>query len=103
MKKLFENLWNWFTTPNTDDCCDAEVCEQNTPVEPQEQPQVDFIFKQLCISRGCGAKEIQHTNAVQLFCDWYVGPATEEDILKCIPNFCNAHPAVNAKLRRFFE
>ena len=29
---LLKQLWNWFTTPNTDDCCDAEVCEQNTPV-----------------------------------------------------------------------
>ena len=100
---LLKQLWNWITTPSADNDCDSQVREQATPVKPQEQPQVGLIFKELCISRGCGVKELQDTNAIQLFCDWYVGPATEEDILKCIPNFCIAHPAINAKLRRFFE
>ena len=53
---LLKQLWNWFTTPNTDDCCDAEVCEEATPVEVEEEPEQDIaeLFESVCAQLGLG-------------------------------------------------
>ena len=70
---LLKQLWNWFTTPNTDDCCDAEVCEEATPVEVEEEPEQDIaeLFESVCAQLGLGDKFTKGLGATQKFVDWY--------------------------------
>ena len=81
MKKLFENLWNWFTTPNTDDCCDVEVCQEPTPVEvEEEQESVREILERVLLEAGISESTIRNLDVLSAFEQWYEGALTKEDI-----------------------
>lgn len=97
---LLKQLWNWFTTPNTDDCCDAEVCQEPTPVEVEEQPSQDIaeLFESVCAQIGLGDKFTKGLGATQKFVDWYDGPADEESIRQSLSEFKLTDPAIGAKL-----
>ena len=97
---LLKQLWNWFTTPNTDDCCDAEVCQEPTPVEVEEQPEQDIaeLFESICAQIGLGDKFTKGLNATQKFVDWYDGPANEQSVRQALSEFKLTDPAINAKL-----
>ncbi len=98
--KLLKRLWNWFTTPNTDDCCDAEVCEEVTPVEVEEEPEQDIaeLFESVCAKLGLGDKFTKGLGATQKFVDWYDGSADEESVRLALAEFKLTDPAINAKL-----
>ena len=102
MKKLFENLWNWFTTPNTDDCCDVEVCEEVTPVEvEEEQESVREILERVLLEAGISESTIRNLDVLSAFEQWYEGALTKEDIKDSIQSFKEAvGGAINAKLNK---
>lgn len=86
-------LWNWFTTPNADDCYNA------TPVEVEEEVRsAGSIFATLCRAAGVKKRDLDSTNAEALFDEWYAGAVTEEAIRQSLLEFKALHPAVNAKL-----
>jgi len=97
---LLKKLWNWFTTPNTDDCCDAAVCEEVTPVEiEEEQIDVRKVFEHYCRSKGVKQADLDSVNAGSLFEEWYDGERTEDAVRASIQDFKQAMGGgVNAKL-----
>jgi len=67
-------------------------------------PNISELFEEICADVGCGSKILKQTNAVELFVEWYDGPANKEAILECIPLFMRAHGGiVLTKLKRFFK
>ena len=86
-------LWNWLTTPDTDDRRSV------TPVEAEEEVHsAGSIFATLCRAAGVKKRDLDSTNAEALFDEWYTGDVVEEDIRKSVAEFKEAHPKVNAKL-----
>ena len=86
---LWNNVKSWFNS--------SESSENRTKVNISE------VFVKVCTDNGCGSKPLEQTNATQLFKQWYEGDGSEEDILNSMPSFMAEHPAVNAKLTRFFK
>jgi len=67
-------------------------------------PNISELFEEICADVGCGSKILKQTNAVELFVEWYDGPANKEAILESIPLFMRAHGGiVLTKLKRFFK
>ena len=102
---LLKQLWNWFTTPNTDDCCDAEICEDPTPVEVEEIDEVDTaavanIFTQLCVESGIARKWVVRYDMASAFIEWYDGPADVESVRNSIEDFKKARPDLAPNLVR---
>jgi hypothetical protein len=92
-----KRLWNWFITPNEDACC-AEPHEV-TPVEVEEEARTSgSIFGTICRAAGVKQRDIDSSNAVALFEQWYGGPVNEESIKQSLQDFKVLHPGVNAKL-----
>ena len=86
---LWNNVKSWFNS--------SESSEDRNKVNISE------VFVKVCTDTGCGSKPLEQTNATQLFKQWYEGDGSEEDILNSMPSFMAEHPAVNAKLTRFFK
>tara|TARA_R100000995_G_scaffold60649_2_gene30794 strand:- start:130 stop:414 length:285 start_codon:yes stop_codon:yes gene_type:complete len=86
---LWGNVKSWFGS--------------SEPVEIRNEINITEVFLKVCANNGCGSKPLEQTNAVQLFEQWYEGNGSEEDILNSMPSFMAEHPAVNAKLTRFFK
>ena len=86
---LWNNVKSWFNS--------SESSEDRNKVNISE------VFVKVCTDNGCGSKPLEQTNATQLFKQWYEGDGSEEDILNSMPSFMAEHPAVNAKLTRFFK
>ena len=86
-------LWNWLTTPDTDDRRSV------TPVEAEEEVRsAGSIFATLCRAAGVKKRDLDSTNAEALFDEWYAGAVTEEAIRQSLLEFKALYPAVNAKL-----
>ena len=86
---LWNNVKSWF--------------DSSEPAKVENKVNVTEAFLKVCSNNGCGSKPLEQTNAVQLFEQWYEGDGSEEDILNSMPSFMAEHPAVNAKLTRFFK
>ena len=86
---LWGNVKSWFGS--------------SEPVEIKNEVNITEVFLKVCANNGCGSKPLEQTNPVQLFEQWYKGNGSEEDILNSMPSFMAEHPAVNAKLTRFFK
>ncbi len=102
---LLKKLWNWFTTPNTDDCCDTEICEISTPVEVEEIDEVDTaavanIFTQICVESGIARKWVIRYDMASAFIEWYDGPADVESVRNSIEDFKKARPDLAPNLVR---
>ena len=102
---LLKRLWNWFTTPNTDDCCDTEICEDPTPVEVEEVDEVDTatvanIFTQICVESGIARKWVIRYDMASAFIEWYDGPADVESVRNSIEDFKKARPDLAPNLVR---
>lgn len=94
---LLKQFWNWFITPKEDACC-AEPHE-TTPVEVEEETRSPgSIFGTICRAAGVKQRDLDSSNAVVLFDEWYTGKVTEEDIKQSIAEFKSLHAGVNAKL-----
>ena len=101
---LLKRLWNWFTTPNTDDCYDAEICEDPTSVEVEElevdTAAVANIFTQLCVESGIARKWVVRYDMASAFIEWYDGPADVESVRGSIEDFKKARPDLAPNLVR---
>ena len=86
---LWGNVKSWFGS--------------SEPDKTENKIDVSEVFVKVCTDKGCGSKPLEHTNAIQLFKQWYEGDGSEEDILNSMPSFMAEHPVVNAKFTRFFK
>ena len=86
---LWSNVKSWFGS--------------SEPDKAENKIDISGVFVKVCTDNGCGSKPLEQTNATQLFEQWYEGNGSEEDILNSMPSFMAEHPAVNAKLTRFFK
>lgn len=72
-----------------------------TPVEVEEVEEdsrpVGEIFAHMCRESGVKQRDLDNTNAVALFEEWYEGANNEEEIRAAIGAFKAEHAAVNAK------
>ena len=92
-----KRLWNWFITPNEDACCTEP--HEATPVEAEEETQgTGELFGTLCRAAGVKQRDLDSSNAISLFEEWYDGLNNEDDIRQSIEEFKAAHAGVNAKL-----
>jgi len=65
---------------------------------PAAEESVSDLFIEML--RNAGAfKEAKKVNAVELFADWYDGPATVDGIKAAMAAFKDEHPTVRAKLQ----
>lgn len=95
---LLKQFWNWFLNPKTDAYCDVE--HEPTPVEVEEVEDsrpVGEIFAHICREAGVKQRDLDSTNAVALFEEWYTGAANEEDIKASLAEFRKTNGAINAK------
>ena len=78
------------------------VEEDPTPVEVEEEHSVvGELLRQVLLSEKVGAGTIAKHNIVEIFEEWYDGPADATSIRDSIPDFCNACGGViNAKLNK---
>ena len=95
---LLKQLWNWLvrktsTTPKL-----AVVESAPATIDIEEEKRVQELF--LCLARTAGVKnkDLESTNAAELFVQWYEGKSTEQEVLQAIPEFLNHHGGtLNAK------
>ena len=86
---LLKSLWNKLVN---------KTSTSPTMVLVQEDPRpLGEVFAHLCREAGVKQRDLDSTNAVALFEEWYLGLKTEEDILAAIADFKVAHPTINAK------
>jgi len=64
-----------------------------------EEESCGDLFAHMCREAGVRQKDLDGTNAVALFEEWYTGPCDAEVITSVIEDFKEAHPAVSAKLQ----
>ena len=88
-----KRLWSWLVR-KTSTAPELAVVE----VEEVELRSASSIFGTLCRAAGVKQKDLDASNAIELFDEWYNGEITEEDIKQSIAEFKVAHPVVNAKL-----
>ena len=94
----------WTTLVRKTSTVTEEVSEEVVEVLVEEDAPIGQIFVTVCQQKGVGARTINSTNAVELFENWYDGPATEEAILESLPNFLSETGGpVNAKFQRFIK
>ena len=84
-----KTLWNWFTTPITDSCCDVSLTPA-TPVE--ERSPAGPLFYQVCRESGMRHKIIAQNEIVEKFEVWYNGAIGVAEIKQSIDAFKEAHP-----------
>ena len=99
---LLKRLWNWLVCKTSTAPKLAVVEEEPTPVEVEEISPEDprgaaVLFGVMCRSAGVKNRDLNSTNAISLFNEWYDGPATEEEIRKVLWDFKEAHPGVAPK------
>ena len=84
---LLKRLWNWFTTPNTDSCCEA------TPVEAEEDnlELLGDLLVPILREAGVTTREIKNFDLIAKFDEWYDGPYTSEAISEAFPPFKAAY------------
>ena len=57
------------------------------------------LFAHMCREAGVKQRDLDSTNAVTLFEEWYTGPCDEENIKSAMAKFKDTHAAVKAKLQ----
>ena len=83
---LLKQLWNWFTTPGADDCCEV------TPVEVEEDSELlEELLVPILRDMGVTTREIRNLEIVAKFDEWYDGPLTTKAILIAWPTFREAY------------
>jgi hypothetical protein len=87
--KILKALWNKLV---------KATASTSTIVEVQSDTTTGDIFAHMCREAGVKTRELDSTNAVALFVEWYKGTPDEENIRNAIEDFKREHPAVNAKL-----
>jgi hypothetical protein len=103
---LLSKFWNWFTTPNTEPCCDTpQDCDDDCPEgeccdEPEEQLSVQELFIEVCTDLGIGQKILDSTDAVSKFEEWYTGEADKQSVLDSIKDFADSDGVVNVKFQQ---
>ncbi len=109
---LLRRFWNWFTTPNTEPCCDTpqdccdneecddDCCEGECCDEPEEQLSVQELFIEVCTDLGIGQKILDSTDAVSKFEEWYTGEVNKQSILDSIKDFADSDGVVNVKFQQ---
>ena len=99
---LLKRLWNWLVRKTSTAPKLAVVEEEPTPVEVEEDRSVvGELLRQVLLSEKVGAGTIAKHNIVEIFEEWYDGPADATSIRNSIPDFCNAcGGAINAKLNK---
>jgi|TARA_R110000824_G_scaffold147030_2_gene316379 hypothetical protein len=86
---LLKSLWNKLVN---------KTSVSSTLVVVEEECCGD-LFAHMCREAGVKQKDIDRTNAVALFEEWYTGPCDEEKITSAMADFKDAHTAVKAKLQ----
>lgn len=56
------------------------------------------LFEQMCLENGVHPEWLRKANAIQLFEDWYDGPADRAQIISCFEKFKQANPSVQRRL-----
>lgn len=92
---LLKQFWNWLAALSTEGCCDVTLVEAEETKEPID---IGEAFGRMCREAGVKSRDLDSTNAVTLFAEWYNGPADEDSIRESISDFKKEHPIVNAKL-----
>ena len=86
---LLKKLWNKITNRDP---------TSPTLVVVEEEVDVGALFSRMCREAGVIARDLESTNAVSLFTEWYDGPPDETSIREAIATFKKAYPKVNAKM-----
>jgi len=86
---LLKTLWNKLVN---------KTSTSPTLVVVEEEVDVGALFDHICREAGVKGRDMESTNAVSLFAEWYSGPPDEESIRAAIGDFKKAHPTINAKL-----
>tara|TARA_Y100000593_G_C4110532_1_gene237709 strand:- start:124 stop:420 length:297 start_codon:yes stop_codon:yes gene_type:complete len=92
---LLKQFWSWLTALSAEDCCDVTLVEVE---EVEETIDIGEVFGRMCREAGVRARDLESTNAVSLFTEWYDGPPDETSIREAIATFKKAYPKVNAKM-----
>ena len=92
---LLKQFWSWLTALSAEGCCDVTLVEVE---EVEETIDIGEVFGRMCREAGVRNRDLESTNAVTLFAEWYNGPADEDSIRESISDFKKQHPIVNAKL-----
>ena len=89
---LLDTIKSWFASPTIP-----------TPVVVEEEVDLGELFKQACYKLGIGAREINKTNAVEIYKEWYTGPRDLESVAASIREFVAAHPNIEEHFKRFLK
>ena len=91
---LWNNIKDWFDNEEPQQKPEQRA---NEILQVAEQQSVEELFEQMCLENSVTPENLRKTKAVQLFCDWYVGPADRVQIGKCYEQFKSAHPIIQKK------
>tara|TARA_R110000772_G_scaffold68531_1_gene151814 strand:+ start:59 stop:361 length:303 start_codon:yes stop_codon:yes gene_type:complete len=94
---LLKTFWNWFITPKADACC-AEPHEVTLAEVEEDTRSAGELFAFMCRAAGVKQRDLESSNAVALFEEWYRGSVNEAEIKQSIEEFKQTHTGVNAKL-----
>ena len=97
MMNLLKRLWNGLVQKTAT----AEI--EPTPVEVEEEADIEQLFLEACAAIGVGSKITNSTNAVEKFVNWYDGGANKESVLDSLPAFIETDNAVKAKFQGYLK
>ena len=86
-----KTLWNWLTALNAGSYCDVTLVEAE---EVEESNDIGEAFGRMCREAGVKNRDLESTNAVALFTEWYNGPTDEDSIRESISDFKKEHPII---------
>ena len=89
---LLNTIKSWFASPTIP-----------APVVVEEEVDVRTLFEQACYKLGIGGRELNKTNAVEIYKEWYTGPRDLESVAASIREFAAAHPNIEGHFKRYLK
>tara|TARA_Y100001938_G_C8018762_1_gene394047 strand:+ start:467 stop:778 length:312 start_codon:yes stop_codon:yes gene_type:complete len=94
---LWNNIKGWFDKEESPQKVEQPAGKSVQIVETSGDITAKQLFEKMCIDSGISVENLRKTRAIELFSDWYVGPADRKQVALCYEQFKNAHPIIQKK------